>query len=75
MQKLGKTMETRDEQFAECCANLNRQQVSVFVDSIFKDESKHNCFVYRFHALGHSQLYVKSHICLLFKGTVLGCIV
>lgn len=26
MQKLGKTMETRDEQFAECCANLNRQQ-------------------------------------------------
>ncbi|KAI2663677.1 Bridging integrator 2 [Labeo rohita] len=27
MQKLGKTMETKDEQFEECAANLNKQQV------------------------------------------------
>ncbi|KTF94579.1 hypothetical protein cypCar_00030296 [Cyprinus carpio] len=26
LQKLGKTMETRDEQFEECSANLNKQQ-------------------------------------------------
>lgn len=28
LQKLGKTMETKDEQFEQCATNLNKQQVS-----------------------------------------------
>lgn len=34
LQKLGKTMETKDEQFEDCANNLNRQQVHVVTVSL-----------------------------------------
>ncbi|KAF7711958.1 bridging integrator 2b [Silurus meridionalis] len=47
LQKLGKAMETKDEQFEQCAANLNKQQVDSY--RLFKDVKAYHSAVKAMH--------------------------